>query len=369
MFDLFADYETRVVALGAGALGIVSGALGSFAVLRKQSLLGDAVSHAALPGVALAFLLTRSKTPLVLVLGAALAGWLAVLLATSIIRTTRIKEDSALGLALAVFFGLGMVLKSYTQRNVSDASQAGLDRFLFGHASSMVQEDVVTIAVLGGAAILVLLVFWKQFKLLSFDRDFASSLGLHVRALDILLLTLLVVAIVIGLQMVGVVLMSAMIVAPAAAARQWTDRLGLMVVLAALFGAVAGVGGAILSSRVSLPTGPTIVLWISAMVLASLLFAPNRGLVFNAIRQWRQDRQLRLEAALLDLYELALQHPDQEHGHAVAVLQTMRMGHGDVRRSLAELADREWARQNAAGEWTLTPAGRAEAEHLREGRT
>ncbi len=183
-----------------------------------------------------------------------------------------------------------------------------------------------------------------------------------------LLTTLLVVAIVIGLQMVGVVLMSAMIVAPAAAARQWTDRLGLMVVVAAAFGAVAGVSGAVVSSKASLPAGPTMVLSISTLVLASLLFAPNRGLVFQVVRQWRQRRQLRVEAVLLDLYELARQHPGQQHGHSVAVLQAMRLGETDVRRCLARLAECSWASQTRSEEWVLTSAGLAEAERLREGR-
>ncbi len=368
MFDFLFDSSTRTVALGAGALGVVSGALGSFAVLRKQSLLGDAVSHAALPGIALAFLLTRSKAPLVLLLGAAAAGWLAVLLANSVVRTTRVKEDSALGLAMSSFFGFGMVLISFIAK-LPDARQAGLNSFLFGQASSLMMDDVLTTAALGGAVLAVLLLFWKEFKLLAFDPDFASCLGFRVRALDILLTTLLVLAIVLGLQMVGVVLMSAMVVAPAAAARQWTDRLGGMVALAALFGAAAGVGGALLSSAAEIPPGPTIVLAVSALVLGSLLLAPNRGLVFHGVRQWRQRRRLRLEAVLLDLYELALQHPQREHSHPVAVLQAMRLGQADVRRSLRRLADQGLAQETAAQEWALTAAGRAEAERLREGRT
>jgi manganese/zinc/iron transport system permease protein len=297
LHDLFFDYTLRTVALGAATLGIVSGALGSYAVLRRQSLLGDAISHAALPGIALAFLLTRSKEPLVLMLGAGIAGWLGTLLMMSIVRATRIKDDSALGLVLSVFFGFGLMLLTFIQRQ-PDAGQAGLDKFLFGQAAALLQRDVITMAVLGGLALLTLAIFWKEFKLLSFDPDYGASLGFPMRVLDILLTTLLVIAIVIGLQTVGVVLMSAMIVAPAAAARQWTDRLGLMVTLSALFGAGAGVSGAVISSSVQqLPTGPTIVLCISAIVLLSLLFAPNRGLVWNWVRSRRNRRNLRPEGA------------------------------------------------------------------------
>src|SRR5688572_18085118 len=116
LHNLIFDYTLRTVATGAATLGIVSGALGSYAVLRKQSLLGDAMSHAALPGIALAFLLTGSKAPLVLLLGAVIAGWIGTLLMISIVRMTRIKDDSALGLILSVFFGFGLMLLTFIQR-------------------------------------------------------------------------------------------------------------------------------------------------------------------------------------------------------------------------------------------------------------
>ena len=162
--DLIFDYTLRTVALGAMVLGAVSGALGAFAVLRKQSLLGDAISHSALPGVTLAFLLTRSKAPLVLVVGAGIAAWLATLWMNQIIKNTRIKQDSALGLVLSVFFGLGMVLLTYTQR-LPDARQAGLNNFLFGQAAALLESDVVTMSVLGALVIFVLVLFWKEFKI------------------------------------------------------------------------------------------------------------------------------------------------------------------------------------------------------------
>jgi manganese/zinc/iron transport system permease protein len=285
--SLLFDYTLRTVALGSALLGVVSGALGAYAVLRRQSLLGDAMSHAALPGIALAFLLTGSKDTSALLAGAALAAWLGALLALGVVRTTRIKDDSALGLSLSVFFGLGLMLLTFIQK-LPDANQAGLDKFLFGQAATLLQRDVETMAAFGLPALGLMLVFWKEFKLLSFDPDFAATLGLPVRLLDVLLTTLLVVAIVIGLQTVGVVLMSALIVAPASAARQWTDRLGTMVALSALFGALAGVSGALISSTgARLPTGPTIVLCISALVLVSLLFGARRGLVWTWIRERR----------------------------------------------------------------------------------
>ena len=365
---LFTDYTLRTVALGAAALGLASGALGSFAVLRKQSLLGDAISHAALPGIALAFLLTGSKAPLVLVLGAAIAGWIGTLMVMRVVGTTRVKEDSALGIVLSVFFGFGLVLLTYVQKQ-PDASQAGLDRFLFGQAATLLQRDVLLIAGLGAAVLAVAALFWKEFKLLAFDPDFAASLGFPVRLLDVLLTSTLVVAIVIGLQTVGVVLMSAMVVAPAAAARQWTDRLGRMVLLAGGFGALAGVAGAVLSSMAErVPTGPTIVLCLTALVLVSLAFAPNRGLVWGWARERRNRARLHTDAVLGGLYALARQHPDGEHGHPAATVEAIHPG---ALHELQALEQRGWARRvreegggggGREDQWAITPAGRAAAE-------
>jgi len=363
LHSLLFDYTLRTVALGSAVLGLVSGALGTFAVLRRQSLLGDTVSHTALPGIALAFLLTGSKAPLVLLLGAAAAGWLGTLLIVAVLRTTRLKSDSAFGIVLSVFFGLGLVLLTFIQKR-PDARQAGLEKFLFGQATALLQQDVLLMAVVGAILLGTVGILYKEFKLASFDHDFGLSLGFPMRRIDIMLTSALVVAIVIGLQTVGVVLMSAMIVAPAAAARQWTDRLGRMIGLAGLFGALAGAGGAVASSLMSrLPTGPMIVLCASAIMVASLALAPNRGLLWSWLRRARNRRRLALDAVLLDLYELSRQHADSEHPHTLAALEAMNQ-RGGVGRSLVALADRGLVRAPSPGAWSLTPDGRREAERL-----
>jgi manganese/zinc/iron transport system permease protein len=368
--DLLGDYTLRLVALGSAVLGATSGALGSFAYLRRQSLLGDAVSHAALPGIALAFLLTGSKLPLVIMVGAALAGWLATLLMRIVVARSRVPFDSALGMFLAVFFGFGLVLLSYLQKQPNSA-QAGLQSYLFGQAASLLRQDVITMSVLGVAALTVLVLVWKEFKLLSFDPDFAASLGLPVKRLDGLLTLLLVVAIVIGLQTVGVVLMSAMIVAPAAAARQWSRRLAPMVLIAAAIGVVSGVAGALLSSLTPrLPTGPTIVLILSAAVAVSILGAPGRGLVWRAVRLGRLRRAGEQEPVLIHLYALSLQHPeDPEHGHGEAVLRTMSPPGANVRDALERLAVKGLARRTETGLWTPSEIGRRQAERILERET
>ncbi len=366
LHDLFFDYTLRTVALGSGLLGLVSGALGTFAVLRRQSLLGDTVSHTALPGIALAFLVTGTKTPLLFLLGAALAGWLGTLLVMGVTRTTRLKSDSAFGIVLSVFFGFGLVLLTFIQKQ-PNSRQAGLEKFLFGQATALLAGDVLVMAVVGSLLLLTVVIFFKEFKLAAFDHDYGVSLGFPMRAIDILLTSTLVVAVVLGLQTVGVVLMSALIVAPPAAARQWTDRLGRMIWLAAAFGAAAGIAGAVISSTTSrLPTGPVIVLCASGLVLISLAFAPNRGLLWRWARQLRNRRRLMVDAVLLDLLELADQHGDPRHPHRLETLQAMSLRPSSVTGTLADLNARGWVRAEGADGWILTPEGGREARRRRE---
>ena len=288
---LFADYTFQTVALGSALLGLISGVLGSFAVLRKQSLLGDGVSHSALPGVVMAFVLLGSKNTEVLLLGALASGLLATLFIVSIVRHTRVKFDSALALVMSVFFGLGLVLLTYVQK-IPNSNQAGLKRFIFGQASTLLQRDIVLMVVCGLLLLVLVLLFWKEFKLLTFDPDFAQSLGFSPKRLNLLLSFMIVLTIILGLQTVGVILMSAMLITPAVAARQWTNTLWKMVMLSAIFGAMSGVIGTAASSLLpKLPTGPAIVVCVSLIVGVSILFAPGRG-VLHRIYQRRKNRVL-----------------------------------------------------------------------------
>jgi manganese/zinc/iron transport system permease protein len=300
LYDLFFDYTLRNVALGSALLGIVSGVLGSYAMLRRQGLLGDALAHAALPGICLAFLLTGAKEQIALLIGAGIAGWIGTMLLLLIVRRTVLSEDAALGIVLSTFFGVGITLLTYINQR-DDANQAGLDKYLFGQAAALVERDVITFAILGGIALILVLLFYKEFKLLTFDPEFASSLGFGTTKLSILLTSLIVVAVVIGLQTVGVVLMAAMLIGPAAAARQWTNSLATMIVLSAFFGALAGVTGALLSfTQEGFPTGPTIVLALTVIVFGSLAFASARGLVWEWWRRRRQRRTLMAPPPLVE---------------------------------------------------------------------
>lgn len=262
--------ETPLV--GTMAIGAIAGLIGTFAVARRQSLQGDAISHAALPGVGLAYIL-GGRSAEAIALGAAVVGWLAMLAVSSISRASRLSFDVILGSTLTVFFGLGLAILEYLKTH--GASTHGLDRYLYGQAAMIGVDDVRAILITGLLVVVVLALFWKQLQVVAFDPNYAVTLGVSLRLFDAILTALLVAAVVIGLQAVGVILMSALLVAPAVAARQWVDRLAPMTVLSAVLGAVGTSFGTILSHTFVLPTGPVIVLCVTAIVLVSLI--PWRG--------------------------------------------------------------------------------------------
>ena len=367
LLEWLQDYTIQNVAIGAALIGIISGVLGSFAVLRKQSLLGDTLSHAALPGVCLGFIIAGTREIGSVLLGALVTGALAALLVLLLTRNSRLKTDAGLGIALSVFFAIGIMLLTYIQR-LGNASQGGLDSFLFGQAAAILRSDLWIMGGITVAAVALVAAFWKEFKLVSFDPAFAASLGLPVVLLEVVLTVMIALAVVVGLQMVGVVLMAAMVIAPAVAARQWNSRLEGMVVLAAILGLVSGVFGALLSAAAQgLATGPLIVLSVSAIVTISLLFAPRRGLLWEAARRWRDRRRLRGRQVLTTLYQLSAHHHDPRYLSEQGAVDTY---HGvGTQTALQKLRDRglvtaETHMEGEATHWKLTPAGIAEAERI-----
>jgi len=290
---LVSDYTFRTIALGCMLLGSVSGMLGCFAVLRKQSLLGDAVSHASLPGVCLAFLIIRSKNTEILLLGALAIGIICIGLIQTIQNYTKIKFDSALAFILSVFFGLGLVLLSYLNK-LPGANKSGLNKFIFGQASTFVERDVRLMLYTGIILLIVIILFWKEFKIVTFDSEFAKTLGFPSRKIEILISVLIVITVIIGIQAAGVILISAMIISPAVAARQWTNRLSVMVILSGIFGGIAGLTGTLISiTESNLPTGPVIVLVISLIVVFSILFSPKRGILSRILINSKKRKMFR----------------------------------------------------------------------------
>lgn len=285
--DLSWDATLRNVILGSVILGMTSGMVGAFAVLRRQSLIGDALAHAALPGICLAFMLTGTRSTEVLLLGGALSGLIGTAFLLIINRWSITSMETGLGIVLSVFFGFGILLLTRIQ-HTGDAAQSGLDRFIFGQAATILPRDVVVMAIVAVIVIGALFLTFKELKLLTFDPLFAASLGFSPAISGALLSGLLVLTIMIGLQTVGVILMVSLLIAPAVAARQWTSSLSGMVLLSGAFGLASGVSGSVASSLIDrLPTGPMIVIAASLIVAFSLLFAPQRGVVAT----WRSRRR------------------------------------------------------------------------------
>ena len=264
-------------------LGIASGLIGCLAYWKKQSLMSDALSHAALPGVMVGFLLFQEKNFFVLIIGASISALLGALLIMLIKSTTRIKEDAAMGMILAVFFGGGMVLLTIVNRS-SSGNQAGLDNFIFGQAASMIGSDVILMSSLALLIILVIVGGFKEWKLFLFDPNFAKGLNFSIKGMNVLYLILLVLTIVIGIQAVGVILMSALLIIPSVSARYWTHSFGTMLFLSAIFGGISGAIGTIISTLGNgWPTGPFIVLVSGGIFLVSLFLGRKKGMIIEYV--------------------------------------------------------------------------------------
>ena len=298
------SYTTQMVLLGTALFGLASGISGTFAVLRKESLIGDGLSHAALPGVVIAFLLTGIKDIEVLITGAALSSITAAWLITITVENSKIKFDGALATILSAFFGLGMVLLTYLQ-SLNNAGQAGLSKFIFGQAATILARDVYITSAAALIIIVLTALFWKELKLISFDVEYAKTLQIPVTFTLILYRSLLIMTIIIGIQSVGAILISSLLIAPAVGARQWTNKLGTMCILAGFFGMISAIGGTIWSTTVQkLPTGPAIIVILSAIVLLSLIFAPNRGILWQYRKNKQSKRALLSETARISPADL-----------------------------------------------------------------
>lgn len=364
-FFTFSSVNVRTVTLGCMLIGLTAGVLGCFAFLRRRSLLGDALAHAALPGVCMAFLLTGTRDPLIILIGATAACWAGAISIDLIARYTRCKEESALGMVLSVFFAVGILLLTHIQHS-GDAAQAGLERFLFGQAAALQRDELRVLSIASLIMLSAVTLGYKEFKLLSFDPGFARSLQLPTRFIELTLSTLIVLAVAIGLQTVGVVLMAAMLVTPAAAARYWTHRLGLMLALAGAFGAASGALGAFVSYlRAGMPTGPWMVVAASAIFGVSVLFAPGQGIVARMLRTRRHRKRIAEENVLRTLYLFGEPNRDWSKAHAPADLLRYRtMNAPALMRVLMRLEAKGLVYEAEKSMFALTHSGVQRAERL-----
>lgn len=349
-----ADYNTRLVVLSTAILGAAAGLIGTFLLLRKRALMSDALSHATLPGIAIAFMVMvalggSGKAIGGLIAGATVFGLLGVAGVLLIRRFSRLHDDAALGIVLSVFFGLGVALLGIVQE-LPEASAAGLESFVYGKAASMVQRDLLFIAITGAVVGGLCLLFRREFALLCFDDDFAATQGLPVTPFDILMLALVTAVTVTGLQAVGLILIIALLIIPPAAARFWTDRIGAMLLLSAVFGAVCGwVGSSISALAPRLPSGAIIVLVGSAIFVISLFLGIRRGVLRRMVRAVQVRREVGRQNLLRSLYELKYGEPEAQTPVAVDGREersaTPRSGRSVPTVSFdALLARRSWSR-------------------------
>lgn len=304
----FQDYNTRVVIIGATLLGLAAGLIGTFLLLRKRALLSDTLSHATLPGIAFAFILMSvtlgdGKNFLGLIAGAAIFSVLGTASVLLIQRFSRLKDDAALGIVLSVYFGLGIALLGMATR-MESGNAAGLSSFIYGKTASMLFSDAVLIAATAFGSALFCILFFKEFALICFDADYGASQGWPVGRLDFLMMTIVVVVTVIGLQAVGLILVVALLIIPAAAARFWTYSLRRMLWLSGLFGALSGMLGSGFSALMAnLPSGAVIVLTASVIFVFSLTFGSARGLFRMSLERLRLRQKIMQENLLRDLFE------------------------------------------------------------------
>ncbi len=298
-------YTFWVVSIGAGIICFAAGIVGTFSYLRKRALIGDVVSHAVLPGVAISFMLTGVKNPLYFLIGATTSGILSIWLVDFIQSKSKLKPDTILALTLSVFFGIGIVLLTKIQHS-GDAAQSGLDSFLFGKAASMTMHDVIIFSIIALINTICIVVFLRAFSIISFDEEYAKSIGFNVKVIKSFLALLTVITVAIGIQSVGIVLMAALLITPASGARFLTNSVKKMLVYAGIFALFSGFSGVIISSSgKAMPTGPWIVVVLSIFTIIAIFFGKEKGVIARMRTRKSNNIKINNENTLKTIYKLS----------------------------------------------------------------
>ncbi|MGX9356111.1 metal ABC transporter permease [Roseobacteraceae bacterium S113] len=299
-------YNATLVAFGATTLGIAAGVIGTFLFLRKRALVSDAISHATLPGIGLAFIIMVSlgfdgRWLPGLLLGSMISAALGLWWLTSLVQRTRLTEDAAIGAVLSVFFGFGIVLLTIIQ-SMSAGRQAGLEDFLLGATAGMLRSEAWMIFAGGGLALLATIALRRVLLLVAFDPGFAETRGIPVQRVDAALLALVLAVTVIGLKVVGLILIVALLIIPAVAARFWSERTEVISLASGLIGGLSGyIGTALSAAYPNVPTGPVIVLVAFSAFVLSFLFAPKRGVLAGLRANHRFQNRVHMRQGLVAL--------------------------------------------------------------------
>lgn len=362
------DYNTRVVVLGVMALGAAAGLIGTFLLLRKRALTADALSHATLPGIAIAFMAMvtlggEGKSLIGLLIGAFIFGCIGILVILAIRHTTRLKDDAAIGIVLSVFFGLGLCLLRIASEFPS-GSASGLGGFIFGKAAAMVASDAMVMASVAIVVLVATCAMCKEFTLLCFDEQFSSAQGWSVLWLDMLLMALVAIVTVVALQSVGLVLAVAMLIIPAASAKYWTRRISTMLFVAAVIGCLSGWLGAVVSALVPrMPTGPIIVLLCGFWFAISFVFGSNEGLLIRQLARWNLNRRIARQHILRAVWEACEQHTRTEFS-LDEVVRLRSWSVRTVQRLLRKSVSLGFIVRKSQSTWRMTEKGGIEAHRV-----
>ncbi len=363
-FFSFSDPSIVAVVVGAVLLTASSAVVGTFTFLKKKALVGDAVAHSVLPGICLAFILSGTKNPVWMIIGAFITGWLSLVIIDHITTKSKIKEDTAIALILSVFFGIGILMLTNIQHS-GNAAQTGLDSFLFGKAAALVGKDLIVFGAVAVILIVTVALFFKELKLIAFDSNYAKAMGIPVKWLDLLLTSLTVLAVVTGIQAVGVVLMAAMLITPAAAARFWTNDVFKMTLIAAIMGGISGLSGAYVSYVApAMPTGPWIVMIISVIAIVSFFIAPKRGIFSRSLQQRKLQRLIMDENLLKELYHLGEKDRDPYKGRTVAEIIEERFFPKKPLKAALRRLKRQGFLKEKTGEWSYTEVGKQKGQRV-----
>lgn len=362
-------YNTAIVLAGTSLLGANAGLIGSFAVLRRRALLGDTLAHAALPGLCLGFLALGQRSLPAMLAGALASGVAGIAVVAGLRRFTRIKDDAALGIVLGLAFGLGLALLRWIQTSAAGGSKSGIGNYIFGTAAGMIANDLKLIAGVSLLSLLAVALLYKEFRLVTFDAGFARVQGWPATLLDFLVMALVATSVIVGLPAAGVVLTAALLILPAAAARLWTERLGLMLLVAAVFGAAIGASGTAISvGTAGLPTGPLIVLVGAAVFLFSLLFAPRRGVLARRAAERKMRQTVGEQTLLRSLFELCeADLPSRPPVATGAIARRSAWSPEQLEWQLRRAARRGLVELAAANTWRLTATGLAQAARVARG--
>lgn len=288
--DVLTSYSFLIVGSGTFLLAAIAGAVGCITVLKGQSLIGDAIGHAAFPGIVLSFMLFLQREPVLLTLGAVVSGTTAFMLIQVIKENSKLELDAILAVTLSSFFGVGMVLKSHIQGNSAykDAAQSGLSSYIFGQAAYIMKDDVKLILYIGIPTLILLILFYKEIKLFLFDEIYARTIGIKTVLLYGIILVMTMGIIAAGLKLVGAILISSLLIIPAITALQWSDKFSKVLIIAGVTGGVSALIGTYISTVYDgMSTGATIILVMGSLAIISLVIGPH-GMISN-IKMRRQE--------------------------------------------------------------------------------